>query len=279
MTQNALSIDVEDWFQAFDVLPRGSSYPSRVRLGLDRILTRLAHHGHRATFFVVGALARSQPELVRDIVDGGHRVGCHGLEHVRLREGGEQAFRRDLAEARALLQDQSGQPVLGYRAPWFSLDMDWGWPADSLLDLGFRYDSSLFPFFAFFYGSFRADPRPHVVRRREGAALWEVPPAPTRWGMLPLPSAGGIYTRILPVTLIKAIIGHWNRRGERALLYTHPWEFDPDQPRLEVSRIEKVIHYFRLKGWSEKFEELMGSFQFSSIEETFPQVAGGADER
>lgn len=270
--QNALSIDVEDWFQAFDVLPQGkASWPTRVRIGLDRILACLDKHGHRATFFVVGSLAKSQPQVVRDIVASGHRIGCHSFEHVRWRTEDEAAFRRDLAQAKAILEDQAGRPVVGYRAPWWSLDHAWRWPAQALMDEGFRYDSSLFPFFALFYGSFRADPRPHVIERRGSQVLWEIPPAPVRGG-LPFPSAGGIYARLLPARLIRWSIERWNLAGNSALLYTHPWEFDPEQPRVDVSVVERIIHYFRLTGWMEKFEYLMREFRFSSIEAAFPKI-------
>lgn len=278
---NAFSVDLEDWHQAFDHLPPPpqGGYDSRVEPSLEVLLDVLESGESRGTFFVVGALARSHPHLVRTLVSRGHRIGCHGYGHRRLTEQTPAQFREDLTRARSILEDLTGGPVLGYRAPWFSLGDSTSWAIEILAESGFRYDSSLFPVWNPFYGSFKVPPRPYALHGTGPQALWEIPPAPTRWRGMPIPMAGGFYLRNAPVWLAREMLSWWNRQGWPAVVYTHPWELDPAQPRLAVTAVEKVIHYTGLGGYEGRLRRILEGFRFGPLEEVFGHLWSNLNPR
>jgi len=231
------TVDVEEFFhptamepfipmEAWDGLPRRS--PEL----LPRILDRLAEHDVRGTFFVLGWLAEREPEMVKGIAAAGHEIASHGWSHRRVTHMDREQFRDEVRRSKALLEDLTGEPVSGYRAPSFSILPGLEWAFDTLLEEAYRYDSSIFPVRVHpSYGYPDAKPDPHVLDRPAGR-LAEVPPATLAvWG-LRLPAAGGAYLRFFPVALMHAALTAAQRRGEPGTLYVHPWEFDRDMPRV-----------------------------------------------
>lgn len=266
---NALSVDLEEWDQAFDRLPPATRPTSRLRFGLDPLLALLDETGVRATFFVVGQLARRERSLVADLLRQGHRIASHGDAHRRLYHLTPAEFREDLRRSLATLEDASGRKVLGYRAPWFSLDRQTWWAVDALIEAGIQYDSSRFPVWNPYYGSLRCSPLPHRLETRSGAALWELPPSPTRVAGLPAPLAGGFWIRNAPVWLVRTALARWNAAGHAALLYLHPWELDPEQPLLPVSAAERAIHYWGLAGYAGRLRRILAGYRFAPVEDVF----------
>ena len=200
------------------------------------LLDRLGERGIRATFFVVGELARDQPELVRAIQSGGHEVASHGWDHRRVLAMTPEEFRLDVRRSVDILQQITGTPVVGYRAPTFSIVRRTAWALDVLAELGMLYDSSIYPVRHDRYGVPEAPRVPFLAEGPGGGRILELPPATLRVGRLTLPVGGGGYFRLLPVAVMDRGIRQALRDGRPAVatLYFHPWEFDPDQPRLPL---------------------------------------------
>ncbi|MEW6250647.1 MAG: DUF3473 domain-containing protein [Planctomycetota bacterium] len=226
---NCLTFDVEDWYHLSgeQIRGHGALRPDVLARQLDRVLGLLAEHRARATFFCLGSSLAGAPELVRRIVGAGHEVGTHGWAHQPIAEIGLPAFQADLRRSLNWLQDLLGRPVLGYRAPAFSVA-----PAqlqgfyDICFEAGLAYDSSVFPIRGARYGIPDAPLAPHVVREAEGRRLVELPLATLEWRGRRRPVAGGGYWRLLPGWLVDAAITRVNRTGRPMVTYLHPYEFD-----------------------------------------------------
>ncbi len=265
--RNALSFDVEEYFQVSNfagVAPveRWPEFETRLHVGVDRILELLAERGVRATFFVLGWNAERHAGVVRRIADQGHEIASHGMSHRLVYELSEAAFREEAGRSKRLLEDLIGRPVLGYRAPSFSITKRSLFALDVLLELGYRYDSSIFPIRHHRYGIPGAPRAPHRVGRDGG--LLEFPPLAVRVLGANVPLAGGGYFRLLPIGLVIAGIRKANREGIPAMTYLHPWELDPDQPRLEGSPIARFRHYVNLSRTREKLERLLAAIPFDT---------------
>ncbi len=219
---HALSIDVEHWYDATLATRPAAAQPEFARREIEAVLELLAAHGAKATFFVLGHLAQELPASVRAIADAGHEIGCHGMTHDLLWQMGEQRFRHEVAAAKAVLEDLTGHAVRGYRAATWSLDARSPWAPAALLDLGFTYDSSVFPLRTPLYGVAGAPLKPYRLRAGAGALL-ELPPAVGSLLGLRVPFAGGMYWRLLPTGLV---LGGLRGEGTR-VLYAHPWEVAP----------------------------------------------------
>ena len=217
-----LSIDVEHWYDATLASQPPSPQPDCARREIDAVLDLLAAHGARATFFVLGGLARQLPASVQAIAAAGHEIGCHGMTHELLFEIGEERLRREAGMARSILQDLSGQEVLGYRAPTWSLDPRSAWAPRVLHELGFRYDSSVFPLRTPLYGVPGAPVGPYRLQAGDGWLL-ELPPAVREVLGVRMPLAGGIYWRVLPTGVVALGL----RGMQSPVLYAHPWEVAP----------------------------------------------------
>jgi polysaccharide deacetylase family protein (PEP-CTERM system associated) len=264
---NLLTFDIEDWYHPHLVSSSVRENPapqSRVVEPTGRILRMLAETGNRATFFVLGCIAEAFPELVLSIRKAGHEVASHGYGH-RLVYGRTQAeFVEDVRRSKLALERVLGEPVLGYRAPSWSLNEKTPWALSGLAELGFLYDSSLFPFRTYLYGS---NKNPRFVRRME-AGLVEMPPSVIRILGRRLPFCGGFYFRSLPYRFIRRALMSFNRKeGEPAMLYLHPWELDPDQPKPIGLRPGRFIQYHGLAGTESKLRRLLNEFRFISIRE------------
>ena len=271
--RNALTIDVEDYFHvsAFEknIAPATwEEFPQRALRNTHRVLDILDYWGLRGTFFVLGWVARRHPGLIKRIAAAGHEVACHGYAHQRITTMTRQAFEKDVTKARKLLQDLSGQPVDGYRAPSYTITAQTQWALEVLIDAGFTYDSSIFPIKHDLYGMPGAARFPHDIVCQNGI-IKEFPPTTISLNLsgwkVNLPVAGGGYLRLLPVKWISAAFSHLNQGGNPCMLYFHPWEIDPNQPRIKSSFKSRFRHYLNLETTEGKLRSLFARHRFTSM--------------
>ena len=265
-----MTIDVEDYFHvsAFDgVVPRSrwDRFESRVCANTDRVLTIFADADVRATFFVLGWVAERYPALVRRIAAAGHEIASHGYAHRLVYDQSVEAFREDVRRAKRLLEDVAGVPVDGFRAPSYSITPRSLWALDVLIEEGYRYDSSIFPIRHDRYGI--PVSAPHVYRiERERGSLIEVPASTLRLAAMNLPVGGGGYFRILPYAWTRWGMARINQvEGRPAVFYLHPWELDPDQPRLNGSLLSRFRHYRHLDLTESRLRRLLHDFTFGPM--------------
>jgi polysaccharide deacetylase family protein (PEP-CTERM system associated) len=274
---NAMSIDVEDYFHvsAFAAaLDRAnwSKFESRVERNTHRLLDIFDEHNTRCTFFVLGWVAERAPQLIRELQSRGHEVACHGLTHELVYKQTPQVFRDETLRSKSMLEDLTGAPVIGYRAASYSITRASFWALDILEELGFVYDSSIFPIHHDFYGVPDAPREPHKVGA--GSRLLEVPLTTVRFAGQRLPCAGGGYFRLLPYSLFRWSLNRVNREGMPAVFYMHPWEIDPGQPRIKASLKSRFRHYTNLARTEGRFRRLLTEFRWDRMDRIFlPQVA------
>ena len=270
-TVNAFSVDVEDWYQVADFdavvgFADWDRYESRVARNTDRILALCDEAGVHGTFFVLTWNAERHPEIVRRIAAAGHEIASHGYAHRLIYEQTPETFRDDITRAKATLEDITGAAVLGYRAPSTSVTPRSLWALDVLLDVGLRYDSSIFPIRDTLYGLPDADRFPHVIRRRDGRELLEFPLATTRLFGRNVPLAGGGWLRVFPYRYTRWAMRRVNREGHPAVAFVHPWEVDPEQPRMRTAgRRGFSTHYVGLRGTYGKLRRLFRDFRFAPL--------------
>lgn len=269
---NAMTVDVEDYFQvsAFDKSVGRQTWEtreSRVERNTLRLLEHFDTHGVRATFFVLGWVADRYPSLLRRIAAAGHELGSHGYDHRLVYELSPREFREDVRQAKASIESAAGVPVLGYRAPSYSITERSKWALDILVEEGYAYDASIFPIYHDRYGIPTAPRHPHMIHREAGA-IWELPGSTVRIGGVNVPVAGGGYFRILPYRWTRWGIGRLNRQ-ERcpAVFYLHPWEIDPGQPRLWAPPLGRWRHYRNLHKTESRLVRLCREFRFSTVED------------
>jgi polysaccharide deacetylase family protein (PEP-CTERM system associated) len=276
--RNVFSVDLEDWYQGLEIdMDQWGHYPSRIEAGLELLLQLLDEAGVRATFFVLGWQAERAPGLVPRIAALGHEIASHGYSHRFVYRQGPEQFRQELRRSKTILEGQSGAPVLGYRAPFFSITQDSLWAFDILLEEGFVYDSSVFPTHNYRYGIPEAVRRPSWMRTPLGGRVFEVPlstvrvPGPESKLGVNLPLGGGGYFRLYPYALTRALGRHMLRSEQHGLVfYVHPWEFDTGQPRVKVPRrLAGFTHYHRLGSTAERTRQLLADFAFVSMREAF----------
>ncbi|HJS48176.1 MAG TPA: DUF3473 domain-containing protein, partial [Gemmatimonadales bacterium] len=241
----------------------------------DRVLGLLARHGAHGTFFTLGWVAERHPALVRRIAEAGHEVASHGWWHRKVTTLAPAAFLEDLRASKAALEAASGQRVLGFRAPSFSIRPGMDWAFDALLEAGYEYDSSLFPIRRPDYGWPGCPPGPHWMERPVGRLL-ELPLATTSIAGLRLPAAGGGYLRQLPPALVAGACRAFAERGEAGMFYIHPWELDPGQPRLELPWLTRMRHYRGLARTEARLDRLLAGFPFTSVARRFGLDQAGA---
>ncbi|HEX5385592.1 MAG TPA: XrtA system polysaccharide deacetylase [Gemmatimonadales bacterium] len=270
---HVFSVDVEEYFQvlAFErAVPRRAweSLPSRVEASVDTLLELLARHGASATFFTVGWVAERKPALIRRIAAAGHGIAAHSWWHRRVTSLAPGEFLEDVRRCRTVLEDIAGVPVVGFRAPSFSIVPGAEWAFDALIEAGYRYDSSIFPIRRPGYGYPGAPTEAYRVQRPAGSLL-ELPMATTLFGPVRVPAAGGGYFRQLPYALTARALEEHSSAGKSAMFYIHPWEIDPGQPRLAVSPLTRLRHYNGLGRTLGRLERLLGQFRFTSAERRY----------
>jgi polysaccharide deacetylase family protein (PEP-CTERM system associated) len=276
-----MSVDVEDYFHVsvFDgIVPRSQweQLESRVCGNTERLLALFDDANVRATFFVLGWVAERHPELVRRIAAGGHEIASHGYAHRLIYDQTPQAFREDVRRSKRLLEDASGLPVTGYRAPSYSITPRSLWALDILVDEGYGYDSSIFPIRHDRYGIPVSGREPYLLSRPTGSIV-EVPGSTTRIGPMNLPVAGGGYFRLLPYGWTRWGIDRVNRvEGRPVVFYLHPWEIDPDQPRLPAGRLGRFRHYRNLAETEGRLRRLLREFAFGRVDALVSGAMSGA---
>ena len=270
---NAMTVDVEDYFhvQAFTAVISRSDwdrYPTRVEQNTFRLMEIFASTQVRATFFVLGWVAERFPALVHAICKAGHSVGCHGYAHRVIYDGSEMEFRNDIRQARQVLEDITGIPVVSFRAPSYSITSETLWAFDVLGEEGFQYDSSIFPILHDTYGIPDAPRFPYVKRLKSGREISEFPPSTLRVFGNNIPFAGGGYLRLFPYNLTAWAIRYLNNRERQpAMVYLHPWEIDPDQPRIAASWFSRFRQYNNLDSTETKCRKLLTDFSWAPMEE------------
>jgi polysaccharide deacetylase family protein (PEP-CTERM system associated) len=273
------TVDVEEYFQvkALESAVKREewlSHPTRVQRSIDALLTLLDRRGAKATFFVLGWIGDHRPEVVRSIVGAGHEIASHGYWHQRVTSLDREKFREDIRWSKRTLEDLTGQPVIGYRAPSFSIIPGWEWAFEILLEEGYEYDSSLFPIRRSGYGYPKSVRVPHLIDTARGK-LAEFPLATTLVLGYPVPAAGGGYLRQFPEGIIHRAFREATARGQPSTFYIHPWEVDPDQPRLNVSLLNRVRHYRGLATTLSRIDRILTEFSFCSIASYLPLLTRG----
>lgn len=278
---NALSVDVEDWFQvgAFERTIARKDWAGlthRVERNTDAVLALFDDAGVKATFFTLGWVAERYPALMRRIVEAGHEVASHGYDHARVFTFDGAGFRADLRKAQAILEDASGQAVIGYRAPSFSIDARTPWAHEVLAEEGYVYSSSVAPIRHDHYG-WPESPR-FAWKPVAGSPLVELPVTTAKLAGRTLAAGGGGFFRLLPYGFSRWAIRQVNGREERpAIIYFHPWEIDPDQPRVEGASLRsRVRHYSNLSVMAAKLRRLTTDFQWTRVDALAAQEAARA---
>ena len=275
---SVFSVDLEDWYQGLEIdMDDWGPYASRLERGLEPLLALLEEAGVRATFFILGWQAERAPAVVRGLAARGHEIASHGWSHRFVYRQSPEQFRAELRRSRDLLQDLSGRPVIGYRAPFFSITADSLWALDVLVEEGFRYDSSIFPTLNYRYGIPGAGRLPGWLATPGGARLFEVPLSTVRVPHaraargLNLPLGGGGYFRLYPYAVTRALARHLIERERRPLVfYVHPWEYDPAQPDVPMPRrAPKITHYLNLATTAAKTRRLLRDFRFTTMRDAF----------
>lgn len=278
---NGLSVDVEDWFQvgAFEQVIDRKDWDDlalRVEDNVARILDLFAEAGVKATFFTLGWVAERNGPLMRRIVDAGHELASHGYDHARVFTLGRRSFANDIRHTREILEDSTGTPITGYRAPSFSIDARTPWAHAELIEQGYTYSSSVAPVVHDHYG-WRDAPR-FAFRPVADAELIEIPVTTAILGGRRVGAGGGGFFRVLPYGFSRWAIQQVNRRERRpAIFYFHPWEIDPDQPRVADASVKsRLRHYTNLRRMTPKLRDLLRDFAWGRMDEIARREAQGA---
>jgi polysaccharide deacetylase family protein (PEP-CTERM system associated) len=266
---NILSFDIEEYFQVSGleqaVARTGwDKHQSRVEYGANIVLDILAKHDTKATFFILGWIAERHAGLIKTIASQGHEIANHGYDHKLLHEMSDEEFRGDIIKTNSLLENIAGQSIIGYRAPSFSLSSNDLARFEILSQLGFKYDSSLFPVKHFRYGkAVNIDLAPHDISRNNRILLKEFPMTVVDYFGRRIPAGGGGYFRLYPDFFLRMNFRKVNRQKRPVIIYLHPWEFDPDQPRLSGAGFGNTFrHYYNLRGTKSKLESILREFKF-----------------
>jgi len=269
---NILSIDVEEWFhpEAVQHLFPPESWDdreSRVEENVEKLLALFELKKTKATFFVLGWTARKYPQLIKKMAESGHEVATHGNSHRMVTKLTPDAFREDLAESISIIQDITGEKVFGFRAPTFSIVKETQWAWEIMLELGIEYDSSVYPIWHDRYGIPDAPRHPYIALEKEQRKLIEFPMPTLKIAGKNFPFGGGGYLRIFPLSFTKYAIKKFNKEGLPAIIYAHPWEFDAEQPHLELGTIQTWRHYYNINNNLKKLDILLARFDWISFKD------------
>jgi polysaccharide deacetylase family protein (PEP-CTERM system associated) len=265
---HAFTVDLEEWFHGIELPEDEWPTESRLQVGLERLIALLDAANVRATFFVLGVVAERFPELVADLDRAGHEIACRSHRHRFIYQQSRDEFRDDLKRSRDAIASAIGRPPRGFRAPYFSIRQDSLWALDILGEEGFAYDSSVFPVRNYRYGIPDAPRTPYDVDTSVGP-LREVPLTPARVLGQNVPYSGGAYLRILPWWVQRVAWSAADRGGRSQVAYIHPWELDPEHPRIPLPRRVAATHYVRLDVTERRLARLFSTHRFGRLDEVF----------
>ncbi len=277
MIENILSVDVEEWFHPEALqhrFPAESwlSQQKRVERNTNILLDLFAAKKVKGTFFTLGWVAEHYPQLIRRIVAEGHELGSHGYSHQMVTRLDRESFREDLQRSIEILEDVSGEKVLGFRAPTFSVVKQTFWAWEVMLELGLQYDSSVYPIWHDRYGVPDAPRSRYVAVQNGERKLWEFPMSTVKIRGKNMPFGGGGYLRIFPNWLTIRGIKSVNNEGIPAVLYTHPWEFDTEQPRVDMGFVQSIRHYYNIDNNLKKLAELLDMFSWTCFRDVLKKM-------
>ena len=269
---NVITIDLEEWFHGLEPDPRQwSKYERRSYAATEMLLRLFQEYDTKATFFVLGDVAKESPELVREIAEEGHEVGSHGMYHEFIYKQSRDEFRQDLRKSLDILNSIIDKPIASFRAPYFSITRDSLWALDILGEEGISHDSSVFPVHNPRYGIPGASRLPYLIM----PDLWEWPVATLSSFLGNIPCGGGFYIRFWPPGFTRFALNTIEKKQEPMLLYFHPWEFDPEQPRIRSgSRFSDLRHYFNLDKTLKRFRKILVSRNYTTLANGIQNLAG-----
>ncbi len=268
--KNAFTIDTEDWYHANfrdNLFSNDGSMVSTVEANVDRYLQIFSDNNVKATFFILGCIVEKHSDMVRRIADEGHEIASHGYAHQLVYRQKPEEFRCDVYKSKVLLEDAVGTEVIGYRAPSWSITEESLWALDILNELGFKYNSAIFPTSNFLFGIPYAPRGPHnadVYGKK--LEIITIPPGTRKIFNNNIPFSGGAYFRLLPLGIIKSFSKYVNRKENMPVVfYLHPREIDPKQPKLKLSIKDYVIHYYGIGGCENKLVQILKSYEFDTV--------------
>jgi len=262
--RHIFTVDVEDWYHGIADEQIRASAERRLHYGLDILLELLAEYNAKGTFFWLGPAAAEHPNLVRQVAEAGHELGCHGWFHELIYTMSPQRFRDETKRARDVIADLTGKPVTAYRAPYFSITSKSLWALEILADLGFRYDSSIFPIRNWRYGIPDFYPQPQQINTSSGS-IYEMPVSVRRMFNQNIPVSGGAYFRLYPYRLTYSNFRALERQGDHVVFYIHPWELDLNHPPVPLNWKERITHYVNRLSTESKLRQLLQDFSFASL--------------
>jgi len=267
---NVMTVDVEDYYHvsAFsDVISKSDwgKYESRVANNTKILLELFSDFKIKSTFFVLGWVAERNPDLIRDIAGEGHEIASHGYSHQLIYNQTREKFKEETLRSKHILEDIIQKPVNGYRAASYSITQKSKWALDILAEIGFEYDSSIFPIRHDRYGIPEATTKPHLITTQAGNCIIEYPLSTLKIFGYSLPVAGGGYFRLYPYALTKLALERINKQNEPFIFYLHPWEIDPEQPKINASYLSKFRHYNNLHKCRTRLSKLLSEFKFDTV--------------
>jgi polysaccharide deacetylase family protein (PEP-CTERM system associated) len=268
MFTNILTVDLEDWFVVENLKQKveddtWDKFQSRIEATTHLLLELFDNYNVRATFFVLGWIAQKHPNLINEIAGNGHEIGCHSFSHTRVDQLGEEAFKSDTARAIDAIAKATGIIPIGYRAPSWSINSSIPWAFEILAELGFKYDSSVFPIKHDIYGEPTAPRRIFRKKLESGRTIFEIPASTIKFFGKNMPVCGGGYLRHSPYWYTAKMIRKLNKDNQPAVVYIHPWELDEEQPRVEgLSMFQKFRQYGSISILRRKVENMLGEFDF-----------------
>ncbi len=268
---NAFTVDLEDWYQAFEIhkIDTWHKFESRIERNCVRLLDILKAHDVRATFFVLGYLAEKYPILIKMIHEMGHEVGSHGYSHTQVFRLTREQFSDEIKRTTDAISRVTCRQPIGFRAPIFSIIKESIWALDVLAQNGYKYDSSIYPTYNYRYGMIKANRFRHELTTESSRKIIEIPVATARFLRVNLPVGGGAYFRVWPYAVTKWAFRQLNEHGRPGVFYVHPWEIDPEQPKIELPVRLSLTHYHRLGSTENKLHKLLDDFKFSTISSVF----------
>lgn len=272
-----MTIDVEDYYHvsAFAKSINRKDWPdmqSRVEANTDLLIELFSEHNIKATFFVLGWVAERYPQIVRSIIESGHEVASHGYSHQLVYNQSIEEFTDETKRSKQILEDLAQKPVLGYRAASYSITKKSEWALDILHELGFKYDSSIFPVHHDRYGMPGTPQFPYIRKTLKSAEIIEFPISSVKMLGYQLPIAGGGYFRLFPYFFSRFGLNKINKTNNPFVFYLHPWEIDPEQPRIEASLFSKFRHYNNLKKCESRLRQLINDFNFTTVSEVLSEI-------